>query len=385
MSLAAILNECARLAAGGGVGALASIVRRRGSLPMSATAKLLVTADGARFGTVGGGCLEADIMEQALDVCERRLPKCTSHSLNAELAGDYGLTCGGTADVFIEPVVPDAALAALYAAAAAVVARGDRCVLATARAWPDGTPRKLLRTAHGAHGVNDDPGMHAALDAFDDGRGEEPLLGDALVVEALVGAPRLVVFGAGHVGARISEAAAFGGFRVTIVDDRADFADAARLPWAAQVLVCDFSDVRAAAVAATDYVVICTRGHQHDALIASQVAGLHPRFLGMLGSRRKAALTKQALLGWGVPEADLAPIVCPVGLDVGADTPAEIAISVVAQLVAVRRQMAGGRGQMAGGRGQMADGRGQMAEGRGQMTEHGGATAAAVGEPGSAT
>jgi len=350
MSLAAILTECARLAAGGGVGALASVVRRRGSLPMSATAKLLVTADGARFGTVGGGCLEADVMEQALDVCERRAPVCTSHTLNAELAGDYGLTCGGTADVFIEPVLPDPALAALYAEAAAVVARGDRAVLATARAWPDGTPRKVLHTAQGTMGVgDDDAALRDAAAAFDRRR-EDPMLGDELVVEALVGAPRLVIFGAGHVGARICEAAAFAGWRVTIADDRAEFADAARLPRAERVLVCDFGDVRAAAVAATDCVVICTRGHQHDALIASQVAPLRPRFLGMLGSRRKAALTAQALRGWGVDAADVERIVCPVGLDVAADTPEEIAISVVAQLVAVRRAGDDGRKTEDGGR-----------------------------------
>ena len=355
MSLAAILTECARLAAGGGVGALASVVRRRGSLPMSATAKLLVTADGARFGTVGGGCLEADVMEQALDVCERRVPICTSHSLNAELAGDYGLTCGGTAEVFIEPVIPDAALAALYAEAAAVVARGDRAVLATARAWPGGTPHKVLRTARGTMGVGDDAALRDAVAAFDSRR-EEPALGDDLVVEALVGAPRLVVFGAGHVGARICEAAAFAGWRVTVVDDRAEFADAARVPRAERVLVCDFGDVRAAAVAATDCVVICTRGHQHDALIASQVAPLRPRFIGMLGSRRKAALTAQALRGWGVDTADVERIVCPVGLDVAADTPEEIAISVVAQLVAVRRGTADGRRQRADGGRQRADG-----------------------------
>ena len=345
MSLASLLAECARLAAGGGVGALASVVRRRGSLPMSATAKLLVTADGARFGTVGGGCLEADIMEQALDVCERRVPICTSHTLNAELAGDYGLTCGGTAEVFIEPVIPDAALAALYTEAAAVVARGDRAVLATARAWPDGTPHKVLRTAQVTLQVGDDAALRDAAAAFDSRR-EEPALGDELVVEALVGAPRLVVLGAGHVGARICEAAAFAGWRVTIVDDRPEYADAARHPRAERVLVCDFSDVRAAAVAATDCVVICTRGHQHDALIASQVAPLRPRFLGMLGSRRKAALTAQALRGWGVNAADVERIVCPVGLDVAADTPEEIAISVVAQLVAVRRGMVEGRGWM---------------------------------------
>lgn len=342
MSLAAILNECARLAAGGGVGALASVVRRRGSLPMSATAKLLVTADGARFGTVGGGCLEADVMEQALDVCERRVPVCKSHTLNAELAGDYGLTCGGTADVFIEPVMPDAPLAALYAEAAAVVARGDRALLVTARTWPDGAPQKLLRTHEIDLIAGDGAPLLVHANAFDAKR-DEPLLGDDAVVEALVGAPRLVVFGAGHVGARICQAAAFAGWRVTIVDDRADFADAARLPWAERVLVCDFGDVRAAAVAASDCVVIATRGHQHDALIASQIAPLRPRFVGMLGSRRKAALTAQALRGWGISDDDVSRIVCPVGLDVGADTPEEIAISVVGQLVAVRRQMVDGR------------------------------------------
>ena len=104
MSLAAILAECARLAAGGGAGALASVAKRHGSLPMSATAKMLVTAGGARMGTVGGGCLEAEIIERAFDVIERRLPAQSKHSLNAELAGDYGLTCGGTAEMFSEPV-----------------------------------------------------------------------------------------------------------------------------------------------------------------------------------------------------------------------------------------------------------------------------------------
>lgn len=335
------------------MGALASVVRRRGSLPMSATAKLLVTADGARFGTIGGGCLEAEVMERALDVCERRAPVCTRHSLNAELAGDYGLTCGGTADVFIEPVMPDAMLAALYAEAAAVVARGERAVLATARTWPDGTPRKLLVSAQRRLGADGDAVLRDAVEGYDDAR-EIPLFGDEVVVEALVGAPRVVVFGAGHVGARICEAASFAGWRVTIIDDRAEFADAQRLPWAEQVLVCDFGDVRAAAVAATDYVVVCTRGHQHDALIAAQVAPLFPRFLGMLGSRRKGTLTAQALRGWGVDEAAIARIVCPVGMDVGADTPAEIAVSVVAQLIEQRRRTADGGWPAAGAVGESA-------------------------------
>lgn len=302
---------------------------------MSATAKLLVTADGARFGTIGGGCLEADVTEQALEVCASGMPMCAAHSLNSELAGDYGLTCGGTADVFIEPVPHDAALAALYIEAAAIVARGERAVMATARVWSGGAVRKLLLTEQGVRGASD-AALLAAADAYGDTR-EEPQLGDEIVVEALIGAPRLVVFGAGHVGARITETAAFAGWRVTVVDDRSEFADAQRHPRAERVLVCDFSDVSAAAVSPGDYVVIATRGHQHDALIASQVAPLHPRFIGMLGSRRKAALTAQALRGWGVDNDAVDRIVCPVGLDIHADTPEEIAVSVVGQLIGLRR------------------------------------------------
>ncbi|MGH7656079.1 MAG: XdhC family protein, partial [Gemmatimonadaceae bacterium] len=117
MSLPDILAECARIAAGSsaaGAGALASVAKRHGSLPMSATAKMLVTAGGARIGTVGGGCLEAEIIERAHDVLQRRVPALSTHSLNAELAGDYGLTCGGTAELFIEPVYSDDRLAAVY-------------------------------------------------------------------------------------------------------------------------------------------------------------------------------------------------------------------------------------------------------------------------------
>lgn len=358
MPLATLLTECAHLAGGGGVGALASVVRRRGSLPMSATAKLLVTANGAHVGTIGGGCLEAEVIALALEVCKNRVPVCTQHTLNAELAGDYGLTCGGTADVFIEPVVPDAMLRALYAEAAAVVARGERAVLATARTWPDGRPRKLLVTAQQRIGLDGDVLLSDAVAEFEAER-ETPLFDDEVVVEALVGAPRVVVFGAGHVGARICQAASFAGWRVTIVDDRAEFTDAERLPWAEEVLMCDFADVHAVAVAPGDYVVICTRGHQHDALIAAQVAPVFPRFLGMLGSRRKGALTAQALRGWGVDEEAIAHITCPVGMDVGADTPAEIAVSVVAQMIAARRMTDDGRRMADDGLGTTAVGAGQ--------------------------
>jgi xanthine dehydrogenase accessory factor len=352
MGLPEILAECARLAAGAGAGALASVGKRHGSLPMSATAKMLVTAGGARLGTVGGGCLEAEIIERAMDVLERRVPAVSSHSLNAELAGDYGLTCGGTAEMVIEPVYPDAVLAAVYAEAASVVARGERAVMASALDWSGG-PRKAI-WSHAPEAAAEpvgraDDAMRAAMTAFN-ARTEAPSLERGVMVESIAGKPRLVVFGAGHVGAKVAQAAAFAGWRVSVVDDRADFADAARLPFAERAIVCDFHEVAAAVPLDADtYAVIATRGHQHDVVLAGQLAPLPLRYLGMLGSRRKVAMTAKVLREWGVAETDIARIHAPVGISIGADTPEEIAVSVVAEMISVRRAGSRRRGGSAAG------------------------------------
>jgi xanthine dehydrogenase accessory factor len=351
MSLSEILAECARIAAGSsgaGAGALASVAKRHGSLPMSATAKMLVTAGGARIGTVGGGCLEAEIIERAHDVLERRVPALSSHSLNAELAGDYGLTCGGTAELFIEPVFDDERLAAVYAKASALMARGERALMATGLDWSAGVVKAIVSRANAVGGgdANGNANPHVgteshllqrAIDAFDS-RGELPSLENGVLVEPISGKPRLVVFGAGHVGARVAEAAAFAGWRVTVADDRADFADSRRLPFAESVVVCDFHDVLTAVQLDADtYVVIATRGHQHDVVLAGQLVPRALRYLGMLGSRRKVALTAKVLREWGIPDEAIDEVHAPVGLSIGADTPEEIAVSVVAEMISVRR------------------------------------------------
>jgi xanthine dehydrogenase accessory factor len=337
------MAECARLAGGAGAGALASVARRRGSLPMSATAKMLVSASGARFGTVGGGCLEAEITERALEVLERRTPAVSEHTLNAELAGDYGLTCGGTALMFIEPVVVDPRLAAIYAECVGLLGRGERGMLVTGLDWSEG-PAKMLVASGGAVIGQERAHLRSVLDATLSER-EEQRFDDGVFAERIAGAPRLVVFGAGHVGARVAEAAAFAGWRVTVVDDRPDFADAARLPFAERAVVCDFHDLPAAlGFDPETYVVVATRGHQHDALIVEQLAHRELRYLGMLGSRRKVALTWRLLTGAGVAQDRLEEIHAPVGLSIGADTPEEIAVSIVAEMIAVRRRGSRRRG-----------------------------------------
>jgi xanthine dehydrogenase accessory factor len=348
VSLQAVMAECARLASGAGAGALASVARRRGSLPMSATAKMLVTASGARIGTVGGGCLEAEITERALEVLEQRAPAASEHTLNAELAGDYGLTCGGTALMVIEPVFTDARLASIYTECLGILARGERGMLVTGLDWSNG-PAKALSLPNGDVRGSNEPHLRGALDAAIVRRDEQHF-DDGIFVERIAGAPRLVVFGGGHVGARVAEAAAFAGWRVTVVDDRPDFANASRLPFAERAVVCDFHDLPATlGFDAETFVVVATRGHQHDALIVEQLARQELRYLGMLGSRRKVALTWRLLVAAGVPQPRLEAIHAPVGLSIGADTPEEIAVSIVAQMIAVRRAGSRRRGGVEAG------------------------------------
>ena len=303
---------------------------------MSATAKMLVAASGARFGTVGGGCLEAEITERALEVIERRLPVVSEHTLNAELAGDYGLTCGGTAVMFIEPVMVDPTLASIYRECAALLGRGERATMATGLDWSAG-PEKGILLATGDWVGSSHPRLREHAGRARDA-GTEQLFDGDVFAERIAGAPRLIVFGAGHVGARVAEAASFAGWRVTVVDDRPDFADPARLPFAEAAIVCDFHDLPVTlGVDADAYVVVATRGHQHDALIVEQLARQDLRYLGMLGSRRKVALTWRLLVADGVPEERLERIHAPIGLSIGADTPEEIAVSIVAEMIAVRR------------------------------------------------
>lgn len=291
--------------------------------------------------------MEAEIAERALDVAETRRPALSSHTLNAEMAGDYGLTCGGTASVFIEPVHSDPVLAAAYAAAVHAVAAGDHAVMATALEWTD-RPVKVLVAGGEVHGAAPAELIRAARRLTVDA--ESPVLRRSCLLDPVLSKPTLLVFGGGHVGGAVARAAAFAGWSVTVIDDRSDYADAVRHPFADRTVCCDFHDVSAAIVLTPrTYAVVATRGHQHDALIVDQLAKHELRYLGMLGSRRKVALTWKLLESWGHAPGRLAQVHAPVGLPIGADTPEEIAVSVVAEMIAVRRAggvRRGGRGAL---------------------------------------
>jgi len=172
-------------------------------------------------------------------------------------------------------------------------------------------------------------------------RGEPATLTEdgRFVVERIVTAPRVFVFGAGHVGAAIGRAAAAAGFRVVMIDDRAEYADPARFENGVGVLVGDADAALAHyTLSAADAVVIATRGHRNDALILERVATSPAGYVGLLGSRRKKAVVTKGLTTAGVPAKALKRVRVPVGLAIGAVTPEEIAVSVVAELIAWRRQ-----------------------------------------------
>ena len=299
-------------------GALATVARVRGSTPVPAGTKMLVGAEGRLIGSVGGGCVEADVISAALDAQAHRRPALLTHHLNADLAGDLGLSCGGTVDIFVEPLLgDDAYLRVLDAAATA-----ESGLVRTAVEWSRG-PIKTFEPLSG------DRRAATPATITRDGRFME---------ERLTRAPRVLVFGAGHVGAAIARAAAAAGFRVVVIDDRPEYADAARFDAGVTVLT---GDVEAALAAynltAADAVVIATRGHRNDAEILERVATSPAGYVGLLGSRRKKIVVTKGLKAAGVPARSLARVRVPVGLPIGAVTPEEIAVSVVAELIGWRR------------------------------------------------
>jgi xanthine dehydrogenase accessory factor len=156
-------------------------------------------------------------------------------------------------------------------------------------------------------------------------------------VDPLEPAPTLYIVGAGHVGLHLARAAGDAGFRLVVVDDREKFANAERFPDAEIVVEPIPEWLARAELPSTAYVAILTRGHQHDLDAVRALAGRELRYLGLIGSRAKIARIAEALRGEGLPEACLARLHAPIGLDIGAVSPAEIAISIAAEMIAVRR------------------------------------------------
>jgi len=252
-----VLQAALEAEARGERAALVTVVATEGSTPQKAGARMLVHADGRIVGTIGGGCLEAEMTSRARAAIEGRKPRLVSYDLNPEQAGEDGLVCGGRMQVFIEPIE---------------------------------------------------------------------------------GTPVLCLFGAGHVAQPLARMAKACGFRVELADDRVKFANQERFPEADLIVVDDFpSAAGKMTLGANSFAVVVTRGHKGDAEALRAVLGRGLRFVGLLGSRPKVVHIFAALQDQGVSPEDLADVHAPLGLEIGAQTPDEIAVSILAEMIAVRR------------------------------------------------
>ena len=337
--------------------ALATVVRTHGSTPQIVGAKLLVTDDAARgkaAGTLGGGCVEADAILEARKVLREGGRSLRAHELTEELAWNTGLVCGGTMWILAErgedalsagdrSVLDDLVRASHGGpplAIATLLSRQGRTMAFAGRAFVDAEGRVVGSLGDAS---TDDRAAALAIDQLPHGTPRVVPLDEErdLLVDPVAGKPQLVVAGGGHVALAIARQASLLDFDVTILEDRPEFADPQRFSGASVIQ----GDVPAA-IASLDYglssyIVIATRGHKLDADCILAAVKTRARYIGLLGSRRKTVLIEKMLREEGVDDARIRSIHAPVGLDLGGRTPAEIALSVLAEITRERYQATG--------------------------------------------
>jgi xanthine dehydrogenase accessory factor len=333
---------------------LATIITQQGPSPRGIGTKCLILDDGSLVGTIGGGALEARTIEEAGTVIEKGLPSRLYFSLTGADVAETDMLCGGEVEVFLEPVNLETTNSlAIFKKAAGVLGRGGAGLLATIVDGKYNFGVESGRIFFSASGeaigsFSDDKGLDSELKERVDqilasGRpGIIPLRdisGTAveIFVEPISSAPVLYVFGGGHVSRQIVPLAVRVGFDSIVIDDRPEFADKGLFPDAAEVRSLPFEGLlEKLVINDSSYLVIVTRGHIHDKIVLEQALKTDARYIGMIGSSRKRGIIYEKLLEEGFSKNDLSRVHSPIGLDIGADTPEEIAVSVVAELIKVR-------------------------------------------------
>ncbi|MFZ0611020.1 MAG: XdhC family aldehyde oxidoreductase maturation factor [Desulfobacterales bacterium] len=343
-----IPEMAARLLGAGQGFVLATIISRHGSAPRTAGTRMIIAQDGRPMGTIGGGLFEAQVIQKAAEVLAARHPMVLSFDMTHAEAAATDMICGGRVEVLLEVIDPESPAAAVVNCWRAVqsapephffltilcftgetLASSDHCLIGNRRVVCGNPPPTV---------------MNFIQDPRDGGALQTTSLGEYLVISEPVAPPQTVfLFGAGHVAQPTARLAALVGFRVWVTDDRAEFANAERFPAAQEIRVAADFDTAfdGLSIDPGAYIVIVTRGHLHDQTVLRQALRTPAAYIGMIGSRRKRDKIYGALRRQGVTEADLKRVHSPIGLDIGAETPAEIGLSIVAELVRVRARKRG--------------------------------------------
>lgn len=324
---------------------LATILGQCGSTPREAGSRMLVLSDGSIRGTVGGGILEATVRELARDVFKSRKTLLKEFALTDQSRdeGALGMICGGTAQFLIH--FEDAARPGRlehYESLRAARNSGKSAWLAVKlpeREVSEEIPRGyLIREGRAPEGAELPPVKELLLDASATHPSVVDYEGEKFFVEPLCSQGTVYIFGAGHIGGKLAHLTSFVGFRTVVLDDRQEFANSGLLPSADRVVVLSHFDeaVKGLDINGDSYLVIVTRGHAHDKTVLAQALGTGAGYIGMIGSRKKRDATYRALAKEGFSERDLGRVHSPIGLNIGGQTPEEIAVSIVAELIQVR-------------------------------------------------
>lgn len=331
---------------------LSRIIRQSGSSPRSLGTGCVLTDDGELKGTIGGGRLEFEVLEEARKVLQNGKSSLLSFQMTGDEVAASDMICGGSVDVYLEPVFPEnEAARTVFRNLAALIEKGRAGRLVTRISQEidavDTACRMLVGPEGETTGELDIPaGMKPQL-LHPENTGQAILMKsdqteDAFFMEPVRPGDVLYLFGAGHVSLHVAALAETVGFSVVVIDDRAEFANRRRFPRAGEIMVAPFvSAFDRIRIGASDYIVIVTRGHSHDRDVLRWALTQPAVYVGMIGSRRKRNIIYRSLMDEGVSADRLEAVHSPIGLPIGGQTPAEIAVSIVAELIDVRASQKG--------------------------------------------
>ena len=338
---------------------LATVVRTKGSTPQKSGSMLVVRQDGTGVGTLGGGCVEGDIWFAAREMLRNQGgPEFKDYYLNEDIAARDGLVCGGTMYFYLEPMWEPESFLNIGKKVVDAYEGGDPVGLATVVNTPADGPElgaklmlQLDGTVTGTLGSQelDDRALAVARRVADVGSNESFSTdeGVEVFVEGFTTPPTLAVIGGGHVGKATADLANMLGYRVFIVDDRPEFSNPERFPYASQTVVTNYDRWNEdLTINVNTFVVVATRGHRFDDMALESALKTRARYIGLMGSRRKNLMIYRRLLEQGVPLDRLKEVHAPIGLDIGGLQPEELAVSIMAEIIMTRRGGKGGQMQM---------------------------------------
>jgi xanthine dehydrogenase accessory factor len=325
---------------------LASILNIQGSSPRHSGSKMLIGPRGKTYGTIGGSLIEATAIKEAQNILISEQSMLMDFELSGQDANAPGMICGGKAQILLDYLAANETNRQLFQSWLEAARQGRNffyltqlkttgnamCILGHMILFPDGQVVGGNRL-HSSELDSIKSELHNVSTTS-----VIPLAVTDMVVSRIQKVKTLYCFGAGHVAQPTAHIAALVGFRVVVIDDRAEFSNRDRFTEAAETLV--IPDLKQALngleIDADSFIVIVTRGHQYDRAVLEQSLKTQSGYIGMISSRKKKAAIYEALLAQGVAQAELDRVHSPIGIDIGGETPEEIGVSIVAELISER-------------------------------------------------